>query len=109
MNWWVYYKELILKYFYEYLIFFGIKVKRKKFLKFLKKHNVYINYINNIKHIEPTIDVGKKDNKYIDKYFPLKLSYNKIIRYSFNFEKTDEGYWFWNKISNLWEIENLKK
>lgn len=80
----------------------------KHFYRFLKKKNILDKYFINftsLKNIawreiyeqEKTFDIYAKDR--LDKEFP------NLIRYAFDWEKSEEGFIFWADMHDLWEKE----
>lgn len=69
-----------------------IKKRLKKFTRFLKENNCYIQYFNNC------------NNFFIDFVFfdTLKWNYDKLFITSFNWGDSKEGHKFWHDLDNKW-------
>lgn len=68
------------------------KYINKEVISFLKKNNVYEEYIINLKDW-----INKKRNNYRT-YIPIAID-------SFDWNYTDQGYRFWNNLNNIYLSE----
>ena len=74
-----------------------IKNKRKIFIRFLKENNVYKNFINNV---EGKYGFYKRFDELL--FFATQGIYLNEVKGGFRWDKTKEGWKFWDNINNKW-------
>ena len=72
------------------------KEEMLEFIRFLVHEHVINQYISNYK---------KRGNAFRINGYPHNILYhNDFLRYSFTWDKTKEGYWFWYDINIKWNF-----
>ncbi len=76
--------------------------RKKRLIKFLKRHNCFIRFIENFKKgVSYRKGLGKPLK--LEGFFNSSYLYYTIFDYSFSWGNTKQGYVFWEQICDIWK------
>lgn len=71
------------------------------FFRFLKENNAYTAWLRNFKRFSHALKQDESEK--LSLLFRDDISIRQVVRNSFSWYTSQEGYWFWFKLSKKWQ------